>query len=168
MPLALYRRHRRDCRAAHPEDLRTSEFDERKKGFRRCECPIIISGTLQKAFRRQSSGRWQWDEARTIANDLERAGNWQGYHTAPPELEPTKPKRISVAFALEAFLARSKNRNNAPATLAKYKTFANQLSAYCANKGYIYLDQLSVADMDAFSMRHGKTDSGPKRRSLTG
>ena len=25
MPLALYRRHRRDCKAGHPEELRTSE-----------------------------------------------------------------------------------------------------------------------------------------------
>jgi hypothetical protein len=41
MALVLYRRHRRDCKAAHPEQLHTSEFDERKKGYRRCDCPIV-------------------------------------------------------------------------------------------------------------------------------
>ena len=28
------------------EELHTSEFDERKKGWKRCECPIFASGTL--------------------------------------------------------------------------------------------------------------------------
>jgi integrase len=150
MALTLYRRHRRDCKAGHQEDLHTSEFDERKKGFRRCECPIIISGSLQKKFKRQSSGRWQWDEAKVISDDLEKAGNWEGYHAPPAEPEAPKTQRISTAFALEAFLARSRNRNNAPATLAKYKTFSNQLSGYCDGKGFVYIDQLTVADMDAF------------------
>jgi hypothetical protein len=59
MSLALYRRHRRDCKAGHPEELRTTEYDERKKGWKRCECPIFVSGTLQKKFKRHNSGRWE-------------------------------------------------------------------------------------------------------------
>ena len=34
MSLAPYRRHRRDCKAGHTEELRTSEYDERKKGWK--------------------------------------------------------------------------------------------------------------------------------------
>jgi hypothetical protein len=45
-PLSLYRRHRRECKFGYPEDSRTGEFDERKKGWRRCNCPIFVSGTL--------------------------------------------------------------------------------------------------------------------------
>jgi hypothetical protein len=41
MALNLYRRHRRDCKAGHPEEHLSSEFDERKKGWRRCDCPIF-------------------------------------------------------------------------------------------------------------------------------
>jgi hypothetical protein len=52
MPLAIYRRQRRDSKAGHKEELRISEYDGRKKGWKRCECPIFVSGTLRGAFNR--------------------------------------------------------------------------------------------------------------------
>jgi hypothetical protein len=42
----LYRRHRLDCEAGHPEEFRSGEFEERKKGWKRCACVIFASGTL--------------------------------------------------------------------------------------------------------------------------
>jgi hypothetical protein len=57
MALNVYRRHRRDCKAGHAEDFLSGEFDERKKGWKRCECPIMASGTLLKRYRRQSTGQ---------------------------------------------------------------------------------------------------------------
>jgi len=66
MPLALYRRHRRDCKSGHAEGMRTSEYDERKKGWKRCECPIFTSGTLQGHFKRQNTGQWEWAAAQPI------------------------------------------------------------------------------------------------------
>ena len=36
MALNHYRRHRRDCKAGHPEESRSGEFDELKKGWKRC------------------------------------------------------------------------------------------------------------------------------------
>jgi hypothetical protein len=56
MPLALYRRHRQNYKGKHPHNCRTSEYDERKKNWRRCECPIFVSGTIGKHFRRQNTG----------------------------------------------------------------------------------------------------------------
>jgi hypothetical protein len=47
-------------------------------------------------------------------------------------------------------VAKCKNRSIAPNTLAKYHTFANQLSAYSADRGCVYIDQLTVTDMDRF------------------
>lgn len=38
----------------------------------------------------------------------------------------------------------------ADATLRKYKTFIKQLSAYCGSRGVIYIDQLTIDDMDRF------------------
>jgi len=35
MALNLYRRHRRECKAGHPEQSFSSEFEERKKGWKR-------------------------------------------------------------------------------------------------------------------------------------
>ena len=43
MPLNLYRRHRQECEAGHPEELRSGEFEERKKGLKR-SCHIFASG----------------------------------------------------------------------------------------------------------------------------
>ena len=74
MALAMYRRHRRDCKAGHKEELRTSEYDERKKGWERCECPIFVSGTLQGTFKRQTTGQWEWDAARPIVASYEAMG----------------------------------------------------------------------------------------------
>ena len=55
--LALYRRHRQNCKGDHAHNTRSSEYDERKKGWKRCECPIFASGTLQGTFKRQSTGK---------------------------------------------------------------------------------------------------------------
>ena len=47
-------------------------------------------------------------------------------------------------------------------SLAKYRTFVNQLLAFAKNRGYIYLDQFSVADMDLF---YGSWKDGIKARA---
>jgi hypothetical protein len=47
MKLSLYRRHRRDCKAAHPEEFQFREFDERKKGWKRC-MPGIYFGNSRR------------------------------------------------------------------------------------------------------------------------
>ncbi len=152
MALALYRRHRRECKAGHPEESRTSEYDERKKGWKRCECPIIASGTLQKRFRRQPTGHWEWDPARGVARALEAAGSWSGTTAEPPSpvTSPVPPERITVVDATEAFLAKCQNRSIQPSTLVKYKSFTRQLVSYAESRGYVHLDQLTTTDMDRF------------------
>lgn len=150
MGLALYRRHRRECKAGHPEELRSSEYDERRKGWKRCECPIIVSGTLARKFRRQPTGEWEWEPARAVVDAFERAGSWTV--AIPPASQPEEPAaaRVKVEDATEAFLAKCKNRNIASNTVAKYRTFTNQLEAYCQDRGCVYIDQLTVTDMDRF------------------
>ena len=54
MPLKLYRRHRKECEAARPEDTRTGEFEEGRRGWKKCACLIHASGTLAG---RNSTGR---------------------------------------------------------------------------------------------------------------
>jgi hypothetical protein len=38
MALSLYRRHRLLCEGGHPEDSRSGQFDERRKGWKLCHC----------------------------------------------------------------------------------------------------------------------------------
>lgn len=148
MGLALYRRHRRECKAGHQEELRTSEYDERRKGWKRCDCPIVVSGTLARKFRRHPTGQWEWEPARAVADNLERQGSWTAPAPAAPQPAESVRTRIKVEDAIAAFLAKCTNRNIAPNTLAKYRTFTNQFEAYCQDRGRVYIDQLTVTDMD--------------------
>ena len=153
MPLALYRRHRQECKGDHPHNSRTSEYEERKKGWRRCECPIFASGTLRKKFKRHNTGQWEFEGARVIAAALERAGSWKAVVEPPPPPQEGQVARSTVEDATAAFLSKCKNRNIAPNTLSKYRTFTNQLSAYRQDLGFVYIDQLTVSDMDRFYAR---------------
>ncbi|MGH9606397.1 MAG: tyrosine-type recombinase/integrase [Terracidiphilus sp.] len=153
MPLSLYRRHRQECKAAYPHDFRSSEYDERRKGWKRCECPIFASGTLNRRFKRHNTGQWEFEAAHAVAAALERAGSWVvAIEPVAPVSSSEEPRtaRTSVEDAAEAFVAKCKNRNIAPNTLAKYRTFTNQLLAYCLDRGCVYIDQLTVNDMDRF------------------
>jgi len=38
MALKLYRRHRIECEGGHSEDARTGEFEEGRRGWKRCGC----------------------------------------------------------------------------------------------------------------------------------
>lgn len=103
MGLALYRRHSRECKSGHSEEFRTSEYDERKKGWKRCDCPIFVSGTLSRKFARQSTGQWEWKAARAIAAKLEVSGRW----TDEPVPEPSMPRRLQNAYPLAMQSRRS-------------------------------------------------------------
>lgn len=153
MPLSLYRRHRRDCKARHAEELRTGEFDERKKGWKRCDCPIFASGTLAKKFRRQSTGHWEWDHAKAVSASWETAGSWDGHIPEPAPVSSAtakEPQSTTITEATEAFLAKCMNRGIRPNTYSKYKTFTNQLEKFSRDMGYVNLDQLTVTAMDRF------------------
>lgn len=156
MALRLYRRHRNDCEAHRPEGSFTGEFEEGRKGWRRCACLIHASGTLSGKFNRRQTGKSRWEEARAMSAEWELAGSWDGsIQPVPPPPAPqpevaAQAPRMEIVEASEAYLAKCKNRNIAPTTLAKYQTFTNQLRAYAQSRGYVYLDQLTVADMDRF------------------
>jgi len=70
MALRLYRRHRKECEAGHPEDFKSGEFEEGPRGWRRCGCPIHASGTIRGKFKRQSTGQWEWDAASVVLSVL--------------------------------------------------------------------------------------------------
>ncbi len=151
--LSLYRRHRRDCKAHHPEELRTGEFEERKKGWKRCACPIFASGSLARKFRRQSTGQWEWEPAKAIAAQWEKANSWDGSPNVVSDAAPATEStlgRIGIEDGIKVFLSHREGAAIAAATLRKYKTFTKQLKAFAERQGYVMLDQLTPTDLDAF------------------
>jgi integrase len=151
MALKLFRRHRKECEGGHAEDARSGEFEEGRRGWKRCACIIHVSGTLGGTFSRKQTGKWQWDDAKAIAAELERAGRWDGVVTPPqPAVVQTNPDRVTILDATKSFLAKCEGRNIAKDTLRKYKTFVKQLRAYTDSRGYMNIDQLTTSDMDRF------------------
>ena len=101
------------------------------KGWKRCDSPIFVSGTLNRKFARQTMGQWKWEAARAIAREPEFSVRW----TTDPSPVSSKllatPERLSIEEAIEAFPAKCKGQEIQPATLSKYRIFTNQLGIYC-------------------------------------
>jgi integrase/recombinase XerD len=150
--LNLYRRHREACEGGHAFDSRSGEFEERKRGWKRCACLIFASGTLGRTFSRKCTDTADWLEARRIADEYEKAGSWTGKPTVvPPLAEPAAEKaRVTIADGCQVFITNREAAGLAPATLRKYRTFAKQLGEYADTRGYVMLDQITAADIDLF------------------
>jgi integrase len=150
--LNLYRRHRDACEGGQRFDSRSGEFEERKRGWKRCACLIFISGTLDRKFSRKCTDKADWIEARRIADEYEKAGSWTGKpNLLPPPREPALEKaRVTIADASKIFITNREAAGLAPATLRKYRTFTKQLGDYGDARGYVMLDQITVADVDLF------------------
>jgi hypothetical protein len=150
MALNLYRRHRRDCKAGHPEELRSGEFDERKKGWKRYSCPIFASGTLQGKFKRQTTGQWEWTPAKAVVAELDKARSWDGQVTLPEPLpETTKAHRVTVEHAVKAFLAELQE-TAAFATHKKYRLLLTKMIEFSEKRGYLMVDQWEPPDVREF------------------
>jgi integrase/recombinase XerD len=168
MALSLYRRHRRDCKGHHRHDSRSSEYDERKKNWTRCECPIFASGTLQGVFRRQNTNQWEWDAARSIARSHEDAGSWGG---SPPQPTPPAPEnppgnRTTVETACTRYLAEF-SEHAALATQKKYRLMLNKLKSFSAARGYVMIDQWGPSDVREFrSSWNVSPQTAPRRMSM--
>jgi integrase len=153
MALQLYRRHRKECEGGHAEDSRSGEFEEGRRGWKRCACLIHASGTLGGKFNRKQTGKSDWEEARAVAAAWEVAASWDNpaQEAAVPVREaPRAEKRVTIEDVAEAYIASRKNLGIASATLGKDRTLMKQLRGYCDSRGYVLMEQLTVADMDKF------------------
>jgi integrase len=155
MALKLYRRHRKECEGGHPEDSRSGEFEEGRRGWKRCSCLIHASGTLGGKFKRQQTGKVHWEEAQALVAKWETTQSWTGGLAAPraevaPEVPQKEETRTTITDAIAAFMSSRANRDVSLGTIKKYRTFVNQLQAYSDSRGYVTLDQLDVSDMDRF------------------
>jgi site-specific recombinase XerD len=169
MALTLYRRHKRDCTAAHPEDSRSSQLEENRKGWKRCACKIHVSGTIAGKFARKNSGTHVWEEASQIAHAWKALGKWTDEIPliTPPGL-PEPKDRTTIADALKDFIAKVETKGLARATQGKYATFKKQFTAFTEDRGYRYTDQLTISDMDRFyaGWKDGKRSKARKLNKL--
>jgi integrase len=151
MSLNLYRRHRRECVAGHTHNSFSSELDERRKAWKRCECPIIVSGTLRKRFRRHSTGQWEWAPAKAIAAQFETGGSWNAEVESSQLVIPEDLKKptVTISRAVTSFLAVHE-QSSALGTLRANLYFLKKFSAYSENRGYLRLDQWAPINVREF------------------
>lgn len=149
MALHLYRRHKQDCKAGHAFRSHSTDFEER--GWKRCECPIIAAGTLNKVFKRVSTGRWEWEDAQAVATGIEAAGAWTGGPTPlqPAEPRPEKPGRVTIEDATKLFTDELKE-SASYGTQKKYRLMVKRLKEFAARRGYLMIDQFQTVDIRAF------------------
>jgi integrase len=166
MALKLYRRHRKECEGGHLEDARSGEFEEGRRGWKRCACLIHCSGTLGGKFNRKQTSKSDWDGAKAVVASWETANSWEGkIERAPTPAAPTVstfvPSRMTIADATKIFLSNREGAKIAHATLRKYKTFTKQLTAFAESRGYVMLDQFASGDIDIF---YGRWDLGARAK----
>jgi integrase len=152
MALTLYRRHRKECEGGHPEDARTSEFDETRRGRKKCGCLIHVSGTLGGKFRRIQTGKANWDEAKTVVAQWQTARSWDGQPNRLQELPPapTPTRELpTITRAIRSFTAEFEEYA-APNTQKKYKLLLKKLTAFSESRGYVLLEQLAPVDVREF------------------
>lgn len=149
MALNLYRRHHAECAAGRPRWSTTGEFQERNKQWKRCGCPIIAAGSLAKTRRKRTTGRFDWDEARQVADRWEAAGRWPDPDVPGDDPEPAAdPSKITIDRAITAYLAE--HRHASKNTLKRYGYIMDKVRAYSVHKGFVLIEQWGPVDVRAF------------------
>jgi hypothetical protein len=124
IPLNLYPRHFRapgKCLGGYQPDFRNYEYDELRRGWKRCHCPIYADGTLGGEFKRKNTRQTTWPEAKAVANVWEAAGRWQDDILTTAAVQPVADSTaiasqgITLERAVTAFLAE-RAESSAPNT----------------------------------------------------
>jgi integrase len=167
MALKLYRRHRKECEGAHPEDARTGEFEEGRRGWKKCACLIHVSGTLGGKFNRKQTGKSDWDEAKAVVALWETAGSWDGEAIVPEPLpETAQPHRVTIERAVKAFLDELQE-TAAFATHKKYRLLLTKLIEFSEKRGYVMIDQWEPTDVREFRTSWAiNPQTGARRMSM--
>jgi integrase/recombinase XerD len=161
MLLSVFTRHSTGCKFS------------RDRGCRRCNCPKWVGGQVNGYYFRQSAKSRQWAAAEEVRLKLEEAltkglppfgpevaaGSALPIPTPadPPPVSPTeapvprvpKPRpRVTVAQAVDAYLADAVSRSVESSTLKKLETiFRKQFLAWTRVEGIGYLDELDLDNL---------------------
>ena len=184
MLLSVFTRHSTSCRFS------------RDRACRRCNCPKWVGGQVNGYYFRQSAKTRQWAEAEEVRVKLEEAlikglppfGTAVATGSAPPiptqadpppasrtgVPEPRVPKprpRVTVAKAVEAYLADARSRSSNPPRLKKLETiFRKQFLVWSGIEGIEYLDQIELDTLLNFrnTWKDGKLAKQKKQSRLIG
>jgi len=133
--------------AGYAEDARSGEFEEGRRGWKKCACSIHVSGSIAGTFKRRNTGKSDWDEAKAVASAWEASGRWAGVPAQPLPVVPEVLGGITVERAVSVFLAEHSAAVN---TQKKYRLLLKKLTSYTESKGYVLIEQWSPLDVREF------------------
>ncbi|MGB8593785.1 MAG: tyrosine-type recombinase/integrase, partial [Candidatus Acidiferrales bacterium] len=127
--LSIYRRHRRSC--AHRSEGRKHQD---------CRCPIWVSGSIGGQEIRKVLGELNWRRANKAVLEWEETAS-----------EPqTLAGRISIAEAMDEFLADARARKLKDSTIDRHRIVFRQLEAFAASQGMRHLRELDTPTLTKF------------------
>ena len=146
MSLNLYRRHCAECEAHRSPDSKTGEFEERKKGWKRCSCSIFASGTLNGKFRRRSTGLFAWDHAKTAVSKWKSWDAEIPVFIPAPALKPASLSKTTIEKAIKDFI-KEHTGESADSTVQMYGYLLDDFAEVSTEKGFVALEQWGPADI---------------------
>ena len=158
MALALYRRHRKECEGGHAEDSRSGEFEEGRRGWKKCGCLIHVSGTSRAAkFSRKQTGKVRTGMKPRQCARLEKPNEWgrRRRSSKPPRLRleagGVRSERLTVDRAIQAWGAKV-SKKSAAANAKKTRLLWEKLRRFSESKGYVLLEQWGPTRSRGFRM----------------
>jgi len=126
--LTTYRRH-------NPVRCKLTERTQIK-----CRCPIWVAGVDALGVKvRESLKTRDWNRAQNIAREWDVTG-----------MQPKVAPRVLITDLDTKFMQDASTRNLAPETLRKYRLLFRQLTAFCRDKGYQFVNELDANALSDF------------------
>ena len=119
--LAVYKRHVPPC-------------PQRSRGYRRCNCPCWIEGTVEGKYYRKSLKTRSWERASKLARDIEEG----------------KTHSVSIEDATASFVRDAEARGLRPPSIYKYRLLFKQLKAFAENEGIRFVSECDVVTLRRF------------------
>jgi integrase len=139
--------HGTECEGSHKPKTFTSESEERKKGWKRCKCPIVANGTLDRVAKRMATKQTDWSEAARMMAPYIAANSWEiAADPVPPLPSPTsKPAsgktRMKLQEAFEKYLEAHEEAESAHGTVRGYRFLKERLLRFVKRTGAAHMDQ---------------------------
>jgi integrase len=160
--LNYHRRHGLNCPGNHPAGTYTSEPEERKKGWARCQCPIYASGSLDRVARRLATKQTDWQAARAVTAPYLAANSWNLPDTPPPTPQPPRGEstpspaadttaplptstHVLIETATKAYLTEHQQAQSAAGTLRKYGYLTARIHRFSSDMGLRYIHEWTPA-----------------------
>jgi integrase len=132
--LQFKKRHTAECvTKRRPKDPRAHEYD----AYARCRCAYHVTGTLRGRFIRKSLRTADAERAARLVRQMEDEGKTE-----------IREDRVTIAHAVESYLADCRALNRSTATIGKYThDLQKQFLPWCQSKGHTFVTQVAQVDV---------------------